>query len=568
MPVMWIICMSFANGQTFGGAKVISTSEGYIPPTPAEMAPMPRRYLAALAKVKEQPEMADIPFQTRKTVSPNIVEIGRLVSILGNPEKVSVKKRKATIRQILSISKYFKQDGPITKSSLYGLVAEMECLDGENPKQVINYLNHDINDDAARALRARMYLRLGNRKKTLDDLAKLMIDNNAQVLDGGGTDPQQKPSTCNWTLKDFNDLGKNPKAISAKAFYLSAFIGYGAEERGTVKEADIRSLYTQAEKDWSSPLPYFLEATFDDYMGSRYITEGVRCIRKNLGLGESKSSIKNCTEHDARTREKIRELSMALIVDPAFAPAVAERAEYYLQLGLDSYADGMASKHLFDLAINDFNAAIASGGKSKGILGLEVLYDDRGLALASIGKYQAAAASYERGIKRDGDGAAVDSDVYENLADLYMKLHNFNKAVSVLTQAIMNSAEGLRDVILISGIKSFRTLYPEYEFLPDKVLAEVVRRRYYPQFPESWDASFISGSGKILSSILPELYTMRGDAYMKSGHTKEGLADYQRVKCDVWSQSGIYSPKNVYFNNRGQRRINSPEIWPPPPPTS
>jgi hypothetical protein len=141
-----------------------------------------------------------------------------------------------------------------------------------------------------------------------------------------------------------------------------------------------------------------------------------------------------------------------------------------------------------------------------------------------------------------------------------------------MTQAIMNaSGSGMDTVIFEGGIGALRTLYPEYDPLPDEILADVVRRRYYPQFPQSWDADFISNAGafegKILSSILPELFVMRGDAYMKAGRRAEALADYHRVKSDAWSGTEPSLPRNLYFGDRGARDFALPEPWPPPPPT-
>lgn len=50
-------------------------------------------------------------------------------------------------------------------------------------------------------------------------------------------------------------------------------------------------------------------------------------------------------------------------------------------------------------------------------------------------------------------------------------------------KAIMNaSGSGMDTVIFQGGIKGFRTLYPEYNLLPDEILADAVRRRYFPKF--------------------------------------------------------------------------------------
>ena len=163
-----------------------------------------------------------------------------------------------------------------------------------------------------------------------------------------------------------------------------------------------------------------------------------------------------------------------------------------------------------------------------------------------------------------------DPFIYQQLAHLYMKLGNFNEAADLATQAVMNASGGVDAVILLGSIKSFRTLYPEYESLSDEILADAVRRRFQPQFPQSWDADFISKSGafegKIASSFLIDLFVMRGDAYAKVGRSTEAQADYRRVKSDAWSGMEPPLPRHLYFNEQGTRSFDLPEPWPPPPP--
>jgi hypothetical protein len=76
-----------------------------------------------------------------------------------------------------------------------------------------------------------------------------------------------------------------------------------------------------------------------------------------------------------------------------------------------------------------------------------------------------------------------------------------------------------------------------------------------------------TSKGKIVSSILVELFVMRGDAYMKAGRRAEALADYRRVKSDAWGGSEPSLPRHLYFTERGTRNLELPEPWPPPPPT-
>lgn len=154
--------------------------------------------------------------------------------------------------------------------------------------------------------------------------------------------------------------------------------------------------------------------------------------------------------------------------------------------------------------------------------------------------YQDAVMGYEQGMKCLKNGIEDSPFVYTQLAGVYVKMGRFDEAADIMTRAIMNaSGSGLDIVILQGGIKAFRTLYPEYDLLTDEILADTVRRRFFPNFSQEWNTEFISGAsstgGKVLSSILPELYITRGDAYMRAGRRKLALADYRRVKSGVWA---------------------------------
>lgn len=277
-----------------------------------------------------------------------------------------------------------------------------------------------------------------------------------------------------------------------------------------MNESTIRDLYARSATVWHSPIPHFLAVVSLDGLGSEELTSSSRCIRANNGGGAVPDIVRACGVYDESIQRDIRELTMALVIDPTFAPALSYRASEFLKLAQGYYADGKPSRKFFELAIADFSAALAAGGRDK-----HELYCDRALALASIGRYQDAAAGYLEGMKYAKNGIEDSPFVYEQLFGVYMKLGRFKDAADIITQAIMNASGGGMDVVIFGGgIKAFRMLYPEYDLLPDEILAEALRRRYEPQFPESWDADFISKegafNGRVASSILPDLYTMRG----------------------------------------------------------
>lgn len=551
------------------GGRSHSGDKGYKPPTAEEMAPMRPEYLAELAKIHEPPEMSGKPFQIRKAVPLSVLKVNNVMTALGSPDKASHQQRAAAIRDFLEIAQRTDQVNGIGREMIYGVIAVTACLDGADPRAVIGYATEAMGDNGdALALRARMYLRAGDRNRSLDDLEKLMADGDRYGLAhggaDGGTDPRKESALCGWSLKDFDSLGSDPRALAAKGLYLSAFIPFGAETRGTVKESAIRDLYTRSATSWHSPIPYFLQSSIDG-LGSEHSMAGAGCIR---GVDPNVTSISSpaCKAYDEGVLQELRELTMALVIQPQFLPALSARAEKYLTLGRSYYADGKPSRQFLELAIRDFTTALEAQGTDQ-----NRLFCDRAMALALLGRYQEAASDYIQGMKHAENGIEESPFVYEQLANVYMKLGKFEEAEDLITQAIMNvSGGGMNSVIFDGGIRAIRTLYPEYDTLPDEILAEAVRRRYQPQFPKSWDADFISevghGKGKIASSILVDLFVMRGDAYMKAGRSAEALADYRRLKSDAWFGEEQYLPRHLYFNARGLRDFDMPQSWPPSPP--
>jgi tetratricopeptide (TPR) repeat protein len=527
------------------------------------MAPMRPEYLVELAKIHEPPEMADKPMQVRRAVSPKIVQVGYVISAIGSPDKATHDQRVTAVRELLKLANT-KQMAGNTRVT-YGAVASIACIDGDDPQAVIRYTNMAIggdDDDDMLALRARMYLKEGEHGKALDDLERIMADNegSALLLDDGVA-PRKESDPCSWSIADLDAFGNDPRALAAKGLYLSSFIGFGAEDKGAVRESDIRNLYARSAAAWHSPIPHFLAVVSLDGLGSEELMSSARCLRANDGGGNVPDIVGACGIYDESIRRDIRELTMALVIEPTFAPALSYRANEFLKLAQGSYADGKPSRKLFELAIADFSAALATGGREK-----HELYCDRALALASIGRYRDAATGYLEGMKHAKNGIEDSPFVYEQLFGVYMKLGRFKDAADTITQAIMNASGGGMDaVILGGGMRTFRALYPEYDLLPDEILVEDVRRRYEPQFPESWDADFTSNKGKVLSTILPDLYAMRGDAYMKAGRPAAALADYNRLKSDAWASEGQLLPRNTYFTARGSRNYELPERWPSPP---
>ncbi|MBA5686339.1 hypothetical protein [Rugamonas apoptosis] len=557
-----------SNTGAKGGPASASAAAGetrkskYTPPTAEELAPLRPEYSAELAKITEPPEMALKPMQVRKPASPAIVQVGDILNSLGSPEKATHSQRAETINALLKLSKDQALNEDWGKATLYSAVAMLSCIDGATPETVIGYANSAIGDkdDDALALRARMYLRASKPNSALDDLEKIMAHDQRNALRGEGTEPHKESSACGWSIADFDSLGSDPRALAAKGLYLSSFLSLGAQSRGAVNEAEIRNLYDRASKSWHSPIPHYLVSS-SYTLGSEHSMKGAGCIRSS----PVPEIVSVCEKYDDGMRQQIREMTMALMIEPTFLPALAARANLYLTLAQGTAADDKPSRKLFEFAIKDFDAALAVGAGDK-----HVLYCDRALAQASIGLLKDATRGYEQCMKYAKNGVEDSPFVYMQLAGLYLKIGRFNDAANLLSQALMNVSGGGMDVVIFSGgIRGFRALYPEYDLLPDEILAEAVRRRYFPQFSKDWNAEFISGTkhnqGKILSSVLSDLYALRGDAYLKAGRLGQAQADYSRLKSNAWGGDDRYLPRSLYFDESGYRNIGNPEPFPPLP---
>lgn len=565
-PIQRSTANSGANDQQSRNAnQTRSEASPYTPPSDEESAPMRPGYAAELAKIHEPPEMARKPMQVRKAIAPNAIALSKALSAMGVPEKATHQQRETAIREMLKIVESAKDGDGVDRAATYGAVAMIACLNRATSQDIVGYLNHAGADSDALALRARTYLRAGDRAKALEDLERILEAGDGHVLAGGDVDPRKGSVQCGWGLTDIDALGSDPRAIVVKGLYLSAFIGYGANHRGTVKEATIRDIYVRAATLWRSPIPYVLKVKVNGF-GSEHSMTGSRCIRADVRIVSVPETVHDCEVYDEETRQDIRDLTMALVIDPTYPGALYARANKYLQLAQNSYSDGKPARKLFESAIYDYDAAIAADEKPD-----HSAYCDRALALAAIGRYQQSASGYLQAMKIAKNGIEDSPFVYMQLAGVYMKVGKFAEASNVLTQAISNtSGSGMDSVIFGGGMKAFRKLYPEYDQLPDEILADSVRRRYQPQFPSSWNVEFSASTGayngKIASTILVDLFAMRGDAYMKEGRRAEALADYHRVKSDVWSGDEQYLPRHTYFKKNGTRNFELPASWPPPPP--
>jgi tetratricopeptide (TPR) repeat protein len=215
-----------------------------------------------------------------------------------------------------------------------------------------------------------------------------------------------------------------------------------------------------------------------------------------------------CLELDETHRTGIRSLTQAIALDPKLGPAYRLRA------------NGLSKLKEYGQAIRDYDTAlelISTGEHAR------ISYNDRGLAKVALGQYQGAVSDFSQSIAL----GCKDYGCYVNRADAYLKLQNYTKAIENISLSIKRF---LSNAILSFNIDQFRRLYPEYDAVRDEVLCEKLRALFFPAWTyENFANRFLVEAKGLKSTVLPELYVKRGDAYKAMKQPAKAKIEYDRV---------------------------------------
>lgn len=205
----------------------------------------------------------------------------------------------------------------------------------------------------------------------------------------------------------------------------------------------------------------------------------------------------------------VDELDKALTLDPNLLSALSERAEAYFEL------------KEFAKAVPDYDKVVTLNPKDSGA------YNDRGLAKVELGDLYGAISDF--GIALDNkDRALQQTSTQENRADAYMKTRQWDLAIRDLTTAISLQIGG---VSLISNIKQFRALYPEYKPATNEDIAHKINQTFYPSMKyEDFSKRFLDETREFWDSMtIPDLYLKRADAYMSKNDWTKAAIEFRRA---------------------------------------
>jgi tetratricopeptide (TPR) repeat protein len=408
-----------------------------------------------------------------------------------------------------------------TNSDFYLLRATLSCHIRANSTNILDDINlsislHDRSKSTAYltlrehyALRAKVEFESGDFEGSIRDLDAAIrkdFDSADDVFNDGNVKPSTTTQPCVWTQPDLDTLQqrfpKDYRPLLYRGLYLTFFHKFDLEsDYSPVLDAFHRA----AVLNPAAPLPEF-------FIGDLYSVGrlgGVMSMKNAECLDWVVPRTPKCLALDETHRTGVRSLTRAIALDPKFGPAYALRANAYFQLKEDRQA------------IRDYGKVLELTPTRERA---RISYNDRGLAKAALGQYQAAVLDFTQSLAMGCEGSCGS---YDNRAAAHMKLHNYSKVIKDISASIK---QHLSNAVFLMNIDQFRRIYPEYDAVPDDALCEKLRALFFPAMRYAdFAEQFLIKATTFHSTVVPELYVKRGDAYAAMKQTAEANIEYDRV---------------------------------------
>jgi tetratricopeptide (TPR) repeat protein len=153
-----------------------------------------------------------------------------------------------------------------------------------------------------------------------------------------------------------------------------------------------------------------------------------------------------------------------------------------------------------------------------------ISYHDRGLAKMQLGRDYDAISDFNAAIELKPRERQYTS--YESRADAYVKTRQLDAAIRDLTTAISLQ---IGSSVLLMNISQFRAIYPEYKAASNEAIARKLQQTFYPDLTyESFSERFLTGRA-MASTVIPDVYLKRSDAYLKKGNWHLASIDFRRA---------------------------------------
>jgi tetratricopeptide (TPR) repeat protein len=408
-----------------------------------------------------------------------------------------------------------------TNSDFYFLRASLSCYVRANSTEILDDINRSISLRAQststaystarerNALKAKIEFEgghFGDSMRDLDAAIKEDYESAKDVFNDGQVKPTTTTQPCAWTQPDLDTLQRRFPQDYRPPLYLGLYLTFFYSfDLNSDYGAVLDTFHRATTLNPTSPLPPF-------YIGQLYATGrlgGMMSVKNAECLDDVVPRTPPCLALDELHRTGVRSLTQAIALDPRFGPAYMLRAIVFSDL------------KQYRQAIRDYDKVLelTPTGQAK-----RIAYNDRGLAKASLGDYESAVLDFTQSIAM---GCKESCGSYDNRAEAYVKLHNYPKAIEDLSASIKQT---LSYSVFLMNIDQFRRIYPEYDSMPDDALCEKLRAMFFPAMKYAdFAKQFLIEAKDFKSTVVPDLYLKRGDAYAAMKQTQKANAEYDRV---------------------------------------
>ena len=486
----------------------------------------PKRPDVRLQHIAEPPELAGEPGPIPTPPTPASLQFVQSKAIsAANPD--DVKTLAPAIRELTGLIRLEP-----TNSDFYLLRATLSCYVRANSTDILDDIAHSISLHAQStttanptlreqyALKAKVEFESGHFEDSMRDLDAAIredYEDAKDVFNDGNTKPSTTTRPCVWTLSDLDTLERRfPQDYRPplyRGLYLTFFYSFDLEsDYGPVLDAFHRA----AVLNPAAQLPEFL-------VGELYSVGrlgGLMSLKNAQCLDDVVPRTPQCLALDEVHRTGVRSLTRAIALDPQFGPAYALRAIAFTKL------------KEYRQAVRDYDKVLELTPEPEAA---RIAYNDRGLAKVSLGEYQSAVQDFTKSV---AIGCKESCGSYENRADAYIQLHDYPKAIEDVSAAIK---QNLSSAVFLMNIDQFRRIYPEFDAVPDDVLCEKLRALFFPAMRYAdFAKQFLIEAKDFKSTVLPDLYLKRGDAYAAMKQTRKANTEYDRVS-HGFPESAAYS---------------------------
>jgi tetratricopeptide (TPR) repeat protein len=353
-----------------------------------------------------------------------------------------------------------------------------------------------IHEPELLATKAKIEFDSGNHKKAVEDLYAAIsadVKNADNLLNSGGVEPENKSAPCSWYKPDLDQLVKeNPTDYHVylyRGLYYLVFQRFSKAKQ--YAEQTILDFQHAATLNPKSPLaPYFLGKSYVGTLGVAFGTDADAPEKRTKALAA---------------------YDRAILIDPHFMPAYAERAEMYYE-----------AKQWRE-AIKNYDKIIDGDPTAGGV------FNDRALAKSELHDSYSAISDFSDALRNKEKLAALSlNQTYENRADEYVKVQNYAPAIKDYTQAIKIL---IGEEIFLMNVPQVKRLYPEYKNISDDVLCRKLHAMFFPNMKYEDFAKQLTevNRGDFDTFLIPDVLVKRGDAYLKAGDLRRAITDYQRA---------------------------------------